>query len=262
MHDRILARMRITVCQLPDERERFDAEWDALCAHARGARSELVLLPELPFARWFAVKRTFNARTWRDAIDAHRDWESRLRELGAPVVIGTRAVERDARRLNEAFIATPDRTSAFHHKRYLPDEEGFWEASWYGSGDGVFDLVQANGAAVGAQICTEMWMLDVSRQYGLRGADIIAVPRATPGSTRDRWVVGGRAAAIVSGAFCISSNRSGVSSEGDAFAGQGWIIDPEGEVLALTSDTDRWITRDLDLERARGAKTTYPRYVR
>ena len=262
MHDRIVARMRITVCQLPDERERFDAAWQGLCAHTRDERSELVLLPELPFARWFAVRRTFDARTWRETTEAHRHWESRLRELGAPAVIGTRAVERDAQRLNEAFIATPERTSAFHHKRYLPDEEGFWEASWYQRGDGVFDLVKANGAAVGAQICTEMWMLDVSRDYGLRGADIIVVPRATPVTTRDRWVVGGRAAAIVSGAFCISSNRSGASSDGAPFAGQGWIIDPEGEVIALTSDAEPCVTRDLDLDRARKAKATYPRYVR
>jgi N-carbamoylputrescine amidase len=118
------------------------------------------------------------------------------------------------------------------------------------------------GAAIGAQVCTEMWMLDVSRQYGLRGADIIAVPRVTPASSRERWLVGGRAAAIVSGAFCVSSNRSGFSAAGDAFGGQGWIIDPEGDVLAVTSDAEPFATRDLDLRQAKAAKTTYPRYVR
>jgi N-carbamoylputrescine amidase len=222
----------------------------------------LVLLPELPFARWFAVARAFDAVVWRDVVDAHRRWEGRIRELGTPFVIATRAVERTARRVNEAFMATPDRSIAFHEKRYLPDEDGYWEASWYGRGDGVFDPVGANGAAVGAQICTELWMLEVSRQYGLQDVDIIAVPRATPASSRERWLVGGRVAGIVSGAFCISSNRSGVSSAGDAFAGQGWIIDPDGEVLALTSDSDRFVTLDLDLRHARAAKTTYPRYVR
>jgi N-carbamoylputrescine amidase len=107
-----------------------------------------------------------------------------------------------------------------------------------------------------------MWMLDVSRQYGLRGADIIAVPRVTPASSRERWLVGGRAAAIVSGAFCVSSNRSGVSVAGDAFGGQGWIIDPEGDVLAVTSDAEPFATHELNLARSAEAKTTYPRYVR
>ena len=254
--------MRVTVCQLADERDRFEVEWEQLCSHARDADSELVLLPEMPFARWFAVTRTFDAAIWRNVVDAHRRWEERLHELGAPFVVGTRAVAHDARRANEVFLAARGRPSGFHEKRYLPDEDGFWEASWYARGDGTFDPVAVNGVVIGAQICTEMWMLDVSREYGLRGVDILAVPRSTPASSRDRWLAGGRVAAIVSGAFCISSNRSGASSACDAFAGQGWIIDPEGEVLALTCDSDPFVTLDLDVGRARTAKTTYPRYVR
>jgi N-carbamoylputrescine amidase len=254
--------MRVTVCQMRDDADGFDVDWADLCAHVRRERSELVLLPEMPFARWFAVVRAFDAAAWHEAVEAHRRWERRIGELAAPFVIATRPVERAARRLNEAFVVTPDHSSGVHDKRYLPDEDGYWEASWYGPGDGVFDLIEIGGAGIGVQICTEMWMLDVSRQYGLRGAAIIAVPRVTPATSRERWLVGGRAAAIVSGAFCISSNRSGASSAGDEFGGQGWIIDPNGEVLALTSEADRIATRDLDLQRAAAAKATYPRYVR
>jgi N-carbamoylputrescine amidase len=253
----------VTVCQLRDERDAFDVDWAELCAHTRHARSELVLLPEMPFWRWFATVREFDAAAWREAVDAHRRWEARLGELDVPVVIGTRPVERNGRRLNEAFVtASATRARGVHDKRYLPDEDGYWEASWYERGDGVFDPAEAGGATLGMQICTEMWMLDVSRHYGLRGVDIIAVPRATPATSRERWLVGGRAAAIVSGAFCISSNRSGVSSAGDAFAGLGWVIDPDGEVLGVTSDSDPFVTCDLDLRRAADAKATYPRYVR
>ena len=254
--------MRVTVCQLRDDPDGFVVDWNDLRDHTRGAGSELVLLPELPFARWFALTPTFDASTWRAVVEAHERWGARLSELGAPAVVGTRPAERDARRFNEAFIASLNRTTPFHHKRFLPDEDGFWEASWYAQGDGTFDLVETNGAKVGIQICTEMWMLDVSRQYGMRGADIIAVPRATPVASVDRWLVGARTVSIVSGAFCISSNRSGTSSTGEPFAGRGWIVDPDGEVLATTSDADRFVTLDLDLAVARVAKTTYPRYVR
>lgn len=254
--------MRVTVCELRDDRDGFEADWSALCDHTRSERSELVVLPEMPFARWFAVTRPFDSTAWRDALTAHERWERSIGELGAPFVLATRPVERSGQRRNEAFLVTPDRSSGVHDKRYLPDEEGYWEASWYGAGDGVFDPIDIGGATIGIQICTEMWMLDVSRQYGLRGVDVIAVPRATPATSRERWLVGARTAAIVSGAFCISSNRSGVSSAGDAFAGLGWIIDPDGEVLATTSEGERFVTRDIDLERAAAAKTTYPRYVR
>ena len=138
----------------------------------------------------------------------------------------------------------------------------FGRKSWKASGDGLFDSVRVDDVVLGVQICTELWMLDVSRHFVLRGANVIAVPRATPASSRGRWIVGARAAAIVSGAFCISSNRCGTSTGGDTFAGAGWIVDPEGEVLALTSDAEPFVTMDLDLGRARTAKGTYPRYVR
>jgi len=255
--------MRVTVCQLRDERQAFDADWAELCAHTRSARSELVLLPEMPFARWFATGREFDARVWHEATHAHRQWAERIGELGAQVVIATRPVERRGRRLNEAFVVTQaNQSHGVHDKRYLPDEDGYWEASWYDRGDGVFNPVELCGATVGIQVCTEMWMMDVSREYGLRGAGIIAVPRATPATSRERWLVGGRAAAIVSGAFCISSNRSGVSRAGNDFAGLGWIINPDGDVLGVTSDSDPFATCDIDLQRAAEAKATYPRYVR
>ena len=254
--------MRVTVCQLADERDRFDEQWKALCAHVRAERSTLVLLPELPFARWFPAVREFDARVWQRAVDLHRRWETKLRQLGAAFVVGTRPVEREARRLNEAFLATPHCTRPIHEKRYLPNEEGFWEASWYAPGDGTFDRVRVDDVVLGVQICTELWMLDLSRRLGQRGADIIVVPRATPACSRERWIVGARTAAIVSGAYCLSSNRCGTSAGGEAFAGEGWIVDPEGEVLALTSAAEPFVTRDLDPVRSRAAKATYPRYVR
>jgi len=254
--------LRATVCQLADDRDRFEADWEALCAHVRAERSHLVLLPELPFTRWFPATRRFDPMVWRHAVDVHRRWEGRLRGLRASFVVATRPSDRDSRRVNEAFLATARCTRAIHEKRYLPDEEGFWEASWYAPGDGVFDSVQVDDAVIGVQICTELWRLDVSRHYGLRGVDVIVVPRATPVSSRDRWLVGARAAAIVSGSFCLSSNRCGTSASGDTFAGEGWIVDPDGDLLAVTSDADPFVTHDLDLGRARAAKTTYPRYVR
>ena len=43
--------------------------------------------------------------------------------------------------------------------------------------------------------------------------------------------------------------------------GVGWIIDPEGSILATTSEDALLATVDIDLEFARQSKDTYPRYV-
>lgn len=254
--------MRVTVCQLSERRGEFESDWRELCAHAHDQNSGLVLLPEMPFSAWFAAAREFDRRVWNDAVAGHRSWKQRLAELAPATVIGTEPVVHGGRRLNEAYAWHGGQSTPLHQKRYLPDEEGFWEARWYEPGSEAFDVATLGAASVGVQICTELWWLDESRNYGRNGAQILLAPRATPESSRERWLVAGRAAAIVAGAFCLSSNRSGRSCGGLGFAGLGWIIDPDGEILARTSETQRCVTAEIDLSRAREAKSLYPRYVR
>jgi N-carbamoylputrescine amidase len=148
-----------------------------------------------------------------------------------------------------------------HTKYYLPDEDGFWEASWYSRGDGNFSLFQSRGVRVGMLICTELWFLDRARAYGQAGAHLLAVPRATPVETVEKWLVGGRAASVISGAFALSSNRVGRAGERVNLGGQGWIVGPDGDVLGLTSRQQPFATVEIDLREAERAKQTYPRYV-
>src|SRR6185436_14639099 len=94
-----------------------------------------------------------------------------------------------------------------HTKYYLPNETGFWEATWYERGDGVFAPIQADGLTIGLMICTDLWFFEKARAYGKHGIHLLANPRATMKSSVDKWLVGGRAAAVTSGAFCLSSNH-------------------------------------------------------
>jgi N-carbamoylputrescine amidase len=259
----IAGRMRVTVCQLPDDRAAFESAWKSLCEHVASVASDLVLLPELPFARWFATRPDFDEAVWRETVREHEAWRKRIPELGAAHVLGSEPGAAGGRRVNRGFAHY--RGGAWelpHVKRYLPDEEGFWEAHWYEAGNGVFEPSTIGEAKVGFQICTDLWTFAESRKLGRAGADIIAAPRATPFSSRERWLVAGQAAAISAGAFCLSSNRYGAGDDGVRFAGLGWIIDPDGEVLARTTDSSPFMTCDIDLGQSRAAKATYPRYVR
>ena len=255
--------MRVTVCELTSASpDALGRDWERLVAHARARASELVLLPEMPFHPWFGVSRTFDAGVWRTAVSAHDAWLERLTDLAPSIVLGTRPIERHGHRLNEAFCWTQESGyRVAHHKHWLPNEEGFWEACWYGRGDGSFDTQRCGAAVVGFQICTELWALDQSRQFGHDGVHLIATPRATPHSTRDKWLVGGRAAAVVSGAYSLSSNHIGTESDPIHLGGLGWIVAPDGDVLGLTSAAEPFVTREIDLTMAEAAKRTYPRYV-
>jgi predicted amidohydrolase len=254
--------MRVTVCELNDERNAFACDWEKLVAHVKAQRSEVVLLPEMPFCSWFAITPVFDESIWQSAVAAHDAWQPRLIELAPAIVLGTRPANRGGQRLNEGFCwskSTGYRVA--HDKYYLPNEEGFWEASWYQRGDGSFTPIEYADATVGFEICTELWGMENARLYGKEGVHIIVNPRATPKSSLDKWLVAGRATALISGAFCLSSNH--VSTEPDLIhlGGQGWIIAPDGEVLVLTSHEQPFVTTEIELNAAGQAKHTYPRYV-
>jgi N-carbamoylputrescine amidase len=256
--------MKITVCELNDEPAALARDWQGLVAHVRAEQSQLVLLPEMPFHPWFARTLPFEPAVWQAALAAHDRWLARLPELAlAAAVLGTRPTDlAGGQRANQAFVWQPGSgCRAAHLKHYLPNEDGFWEASWYGRGDGRFEPVDCAGVRVGFLICTELWFMERARAYGRAGIHLLANPRGAELRTVERWLVGGRAAAIISGAFCLSSNRAGPNLPGAPFGGHGWIINPSGDLLAVTSPEQPFITLDLDLGEAERAKCTYPRDV-
>lgn len=209
---------------------------------------DLLVLPELAFSPWVCATRDVDPAAWAVV-------EPELDRLEATVVVGTMAVTQDGRRYNDAFVYFDGAVQARHRKTFLPDEPGFWEATWYDRGPVDFAPVDTPVGRLGISICTEMWFT----QHTYSDVDIVVVPRATPAETTAKWLAGGATQAVCAGAFCISSNRA-ESVAGTTMGGAGWVIDPEGSAVAVTGD-DPAVVVDIDLAQARAAKSTYPRYV-
>jgi len=255
--------MKLTVCELPNEPDELASAWERLVEHSDESGSDLVLLPEMPFYRWLPQTDNVDPSEWERAVNAHDEWIDRFDELAPATVVSSRpVVDGDARR-NMGFFWEPGTGAVdIHAKHYLPNEAGFWEASWYQRGDGDFSIAHTSKARIGFIICTDLWFSSHARDYGKQGAQIIVCPRATRASTLPKWLAGGQVAAVVSGTFCISSNLSGTTADGGHFAGVGWIAEPEeGEILGQTCPKEPFLTMDVDLAVADHAKTTYPRYV-
>jgi N-carbamoylputrescine amidase len=87
---------------------------------------------------------------------------------------------------------------------------------------------------------------------------VILSPRATAAATTEKWLSVGVVAAVRSGAFSLSSNR--VDPTG-ACGGVGWIISPNGDILATTSAEAPFATVNIDLAAPIAARDQYPRYV-
>lgn len=251
--------MKVTVCEL-DARQ-LEQEWSALKTHVRENQSDVLLLPEMPFAPWFAADSNVDPAVWEQSVDAHVQWIKRLPELGVSVVLGTLPVNEDGARLNVGFTWTAeDGVSLVHAKTYLPDEAGFWEASWYDRGPVDFTVATVGDLCVGYLICTELWFSQHARDYANEGVHLLLCPRCTPKETVSKWIIGGQAAAVIGGAYCLSSNHAGEAHD-TQLGGTGWIADPDGELLGTTSADSAFLTVDIDLAKADHAKTTYPRYV-
>ncbi len=255
--------MKVTVCEINNQPDRFEQDWKALSDHVKSASSDLVLLPELPFYPWLAATKKCDPELWRSSVRAADQWISRLEELAPATILGTRPVIQNNRRLNEGFCW--DTTAGYrpvHRKYYLPDEDGFWEASWYERGEYDFSAAKCQKAWVGFLICTELWFNQHARNYAQQGVHLIVCPRATPKASVEKWIAGGRTAAVVAGAYCLSSNFNGIGAADLEWGGAGWIIEPEeGEILGLSSEKNPFLTLDINLETAEKAKSTYPRYV-
>src|SRR4029077_13144889 len=194
------------------------------------------------------------------AVVAHSAARIRhLAELRAPYVIGTRPVTIDGRPFNQGFAWTVDGgVIPLRRKFFLPSEPGTWEARWFDRGDPAFPDFRAGALRFGLNICTELWALETYPAYAGRSVHAILSPRATGAATTEKWLSVGVVAAVRSGAFSLSSNR--VEPSG-ACGGVGWIIDPEGRILATTSTETPFATVDIDLSACAAARRAYPRYV-
>jgi N-carbamoylputrescine amidase len=255
--------MKVTVCQLDNRARERRAMLAQLARHIAQHESQFLLLPEMCFADWLAADPEPRRARWLAAVKAHAEHILEFGKLGAQAVIATRPIVSDAGSFrNQAYLWTPEpRIQPIHEKYYLPDEEGYWEASWYQRGPLEFKLCETLGLRIGVQICTEMWFFEWARHFARAGAELLCIPRATPHASVAKWLAGGQAAAVCAGAWCLSSNLWTPAGGRVDCGGVGWIVSPEGDVLAQTSVDAPFATVDIDPALARLAKSSYPRYV-
>jgi N-carbamoylputrescine amidase len=250
--------MRVTVCELPHEPRALAAAWAELCEHTSRHASELVLLPELAFIAPVWEAEHFDPARWGAALALSDVWLRRLSEQHAEHVVGTRPVSLDNRPFNEGYIWSAAGLTPLRRKFFLPAESGGWETHWFDRGDPVFPAFHAGALSFGLNICTELWALETYAAYVGQGVQVILSPRATAAATTAKWMSVGVVAAVRSGAFSLSSNR--VDPTG-ACGGAGWIIHPDGRILARTTPESPFATIDIDLAASAAARVGYPCYV-
>lgn len=256
--------MKVTVCELSNNAIQFEKDWEQLVAHCKMNKSELVLLPEMPFYPWIAYQSTIDHSQKIEAVKAHERWLKKIEELEDSIVAYTKPWIEGDRFYNSAYIWTKESGhQKVHTKYFFPEEEGFYEETWFDREPMNFELIEVNGLKIGFLLCTEIWFTQFTRTYALAGIDFLLVPRATGKSSIAQWVRCGQTSSVIGGCYCLSSNRSGIGEDNFHWGGSGWICQPmDGELLGTTNSKTPFITLDLDLTKTKLAKKEYPIYVK
>jgi N-carbamoylputrescine amidase len=251
--------MRVTVCELPHDSRALNTAWAGLCRHTAEQGAELVLLPECAMVDPVWERERFDPVRWTAAESLSGRWLTRLSELSAEYVVGTRPVTVLGRRFNEGYLwSRAEGLRPLRRKYFLPNEPGGWERRWFEPGDPDFSSFSAGALNFGLNICTELWALETYASYATQGVRVILSPRATASATITKWLSVGVVAAVRSGAYSLSSNR--VDPTG-ACGGVGWIIGPEGKIIACTTAGTPFVTAEIDLDIGVPASEGYPRYI-
>lgn len=251
---------RIAIVEWPHNLVPAGPAWETIRRQVAAVQPDLLVTNEMPFGPWLASGAHFDRDAAAASVELHEVAIDALRTLDAGIVLSSRPIPGKHHLVNEAFFLDGPGYHAIHHKHYLPEEPGYFEASWFEVDGTGFDIVQMGPLRVGVLLCTELFFNEQARAYGKAGADLIVTPRAS-GTTFHTWRAAGALAAIVSGAYVVSSNRVGDAHGGHRFGGAGFAFTPEGMPIHETSSDHPLQIVDLDIGLARSQKAAFPCYV-
>lgn len=248
-----------------DNEDNFIGDWNELTAHLDQHKPDLLLLPEMPFSKWIASEKKVTNEAKTKSVEKHEKWMAKIEQLNAKHIVYSRPVIAGDKFFNSAFVYGKESGHfKIHTKAFFPEEPFFWEETWFDHEEGqTFEPLSISGIKIGVLLCTEMWFMEYARQYGKQGIDILLCPRATEMASVDRWIRCGQTLAILSGAYCLSSNRSGQGDQDFQWGGNGWIAEPmNGNLLGITTPQEKISTMEIDITKSRNAKNKYPLYVK
>ncbi len=134
---------------------------------------------------------------------------------------------------------------------HIMEGPGFHERGYYAPSPEGPRVYKTSAGRVGVAICYDRHFPEYLRALGLLGAEIVVVPQA---GAVGEWTEGIfeaelQVAAFQNGYFAALVNRVG-SEEVDHFAGESYVVDPDGRVIARAPrDRDFILYADCDLSR-------------
>lgn len=254
-----MTKVRVAVAEVAPKLMPGSGDWERLAKELQAIDAEIFIFNELPFGSWISSEMEFDEDVFDASVAAHDAALEALNTLGVPNILGSRITIQDEIRVNSGFLWTKDNgLQDFYTKQHIPFSPGYWESSWYEPGPRKNPIIEVAGLKIGMLICTDIMFNEHARTYGRGGADLIAVPRATPPIARDFFDAALTMGAVMSGCYVASSNRTGVNDLGEAFEGRGCIYNPAGQIVAQTNMFTNVTFHDVDTDVVTWKQNLYP----
>jgi predicted amidohydrolase len=155
------------------------------------------------------------------------------RETGSVVVLNLFERDRDRTYDSSPVIDADGRIVGVTRMVHIMEGPGFHERGYYTPGDRECFVHQTMAGRVGVAICYDRHFPEYMRGLRLAGAELVVVPQA---GAVGEWTEGIfeaelQVAAFQNGYFAALANRVG-REEGLTFAGESFVADPDGRVIA------------------------------
>ncbi len=248
--------MRIALVQQSagDDREANRHRGVEAVRQAAAVGAQVVCFAELAFDRFYPQRHATDAElALAESVPGPTTeaFAELARELGVVIVLNV--FERDGDRTYDTSpVIDADGTLLGRTRMvHITDYPCFHEQGYYAPGDTGAPVYQTRHGRIGVAICYDRHYGEYMRALALGGADVVFVPQA---GAVGEWPEGlfeaeMRVASFHNGYFTALCNRVG-EEECLTFAGESFVCDPEGEVIARApAGEDHLLLAELDLER-------------
>lgn len=216
--------------------------------------AQLICLQELTLSPYFCTRSDVDPRPFMEDIPTGPTAQF----VGAmakknKVYITASLFEKEG--YNTAVAFSPNgELVAITRKQHIPSGEKYHEDYYFKPGNSDYPVHQIGDHKIGLPTCYDQWFPELSRIYGLKGAEILVYPTAigseptAPGfDSQPMWQKVMVAQGIMSNTFIIAVNRIGTEDDLH-FYGSSFISTPTGEILAQAPrDKAAVLVVELDL---------------
>jgi N-carbamoylputrescine amidase len=249
-------------------------------ARIRGAAdngARLVLLQELHNTAYFCQTESTENFDLAESIPGPSS--ERLGELAGELglVIVSSLFERRASGLyhNTAVVLDSDGSIAGRYRKmHIPDDPGFYEKFYFTPGDLGFTPIDTAVGRLGVLVCWDQWYPEAARLMAMAGAEILLYPTAIGWDPRDdedekarqlgAWQTVQRGHAVANSLPLLACNRVGREEDpsgqtsGIQFWGHSMVCGPQGEIIALSGESDEILYAEIDMERCENVRRIWP----